>query len=60
MAPVYWDNGDTGAGKECSGLINHGTGDYINTGKEIIDVMVKAVTNEGKSYTLQSVNKNAP
>jgi endoglucanase len=60
MAPVYWDNGATGAGRECSGLINHGTGEYINNGKEIIDAMVKAVTNDDESYTLQSVYDSAP
>jgi endoglucanase len=60
MAPFFWDNGATGAGRECSGIINHGTGDYINNGKEIVDVMVKAITLEDEDYTLQTVYDNAP
>lgn len=60
MAPFFWDNGATGAGRECSGIINHSTGEYINNGKEIIDVMVKAITTEDENYTLQSVYDKAP
>ncbi|PRY96364.1 endoglucanase [Marinilabilia salmonicolor] len=60
MAPFFWDNGATGAGKECSGIINHSTGEYINNGKEIVDVMVKAITTEDEDYTLRTVYDNAP
>lgn len=60
MAPFFWDNGATGTGKECSGIINHSTGDYINNGEEIVEVMVKAMTNEDASYTLNTVYDNAP
>lgn len=60
LAPFYWDNGSTGAGKECLGLINHATGNYINNGKDIVDTMVKAVTSEEASYTLESVYNSAP
>ena len=60
MAPVYWDNGGTGAGKEESGLFNHATGDYLNNAQEIVGVMKKAIFTEDASYTLQSVYDNAP
>lgn len=60
MAPFFWDNGATCSGKECSGIINHSTGEYINNGKEIVDVMVKAITTEDENYTLQTVYDNAP
>lgn len=60
MAPVYWDNGGTGTGKEESGLFNHATGDYLNNAQEIVGVMIKAVFTEDASYTLQSVYDNAP
>ena len=42
------------------GLINHATGEYINNGKEMIDVMVKAMTNQDASYTLDAVYNSAP
>ncbi|MBN2743498.1 MAG: cellulase family glycosylhydrolase [Marinilabiliaceae bacterium] len=60
LAPFYWDNGSTNAGRESSGLINHATGEYINNGKEMIDVMVKAMTNQDASYTLDAVYNSAP
>ncbi|WP_111445310.1 cellulase family glycosylhydrolase [Breznakibacter xylanolyticus] len=60
LAPFYWDNGSAGTGKECLGLINHATGEYINNGKEMIDVMVKAMTNQDASYTLDAVYNSAP
>lgn len=56
----FWDNGGEGTGAEQSGLINHGTGAYINNGKEIIDAMVKGFYNEDPNYTLQSVYNSAP
>ena len=60
LAPVYWDNGGTGSGKEESGLFNHATGDYLNNAAEIVEVMKKAIFTEDTSYTLQSVYDNAP
>ena len=58
LAPIYWDNGSAGAGKECSGLLNHGTGEYLNNGKEIVDVMVNAIESTDPDYTLESVYNN--
>ena len=60
LAPVYWDNGGTGSGKEESGLFNHATGDYLNNAAEIVEVKKKAIFTEDTSYTLQSVYDNAP
>lgn len=60
LAPFYWDNGSPGTGKECFGLLNHANGKYINNGKDIIDIMVKAVSNDDSSYTLDSVYDSAP
>lgn len=56
----FWDNGSSGAGRECSGLIHHGTGAYLNNGKDVIDVMVRGFYNEESGYTLQSVYDSAP
>ncbi|MFT3740227.1 MAG: cellulase family glycosylhydrolase [Breznakibacter sp.] len=60
LALFYWDNGSAGTGKESSGLLNHGTGNYINNGKDIIDIMVKAIKTEDPLYTLDSVYDSAP
>lgn len=37
----YWDNGATEAGRECGGLLNHGTGEWYNDGKEVMSVMTR-------------------
>jgi len=55
-----WDNGNVGAGSEHHPYINHGTGAYIDHSKELIDVMVKAMTSTDSSYTLDTVYNNAP
>lgn len=55
-----WDNGNKGTGSEHHAYIDHGTGAYIDHSKELIDVMVKAMTDESKSYTLESIYENAP
>ena len=60
LALFFWDNGSSASGREASGLIDHGTGEYINNGKDIIDVMVKGYFTTDASYTLQSVYNNAP
>ncbi len=60
MAPFYWDNGAEGTGKECFGLINHATGEFINNGQEIVQVMKKAIFTEDSSYTLETVYNGAP
>ena len=57
MAPFYWDNG---AGKECSGLFNHATGEILNNGLEVIEVMKRGIFDNSESYTLEYVYDNAP
>lgn len=60
LAPFYWDNGNTGSGKECLGLLDHATGNYTNNGKDVLDIMAKAITNEDSDYTLDAVYDGAP
>lgn len=37
----YWDNGAMGTGRECGGLIDHATGQWMNDGKEVMETMQK-------------------
>ena len=60
MAPFYWDNGSASAGKECSGLFNHATGEILNNGLEVIEVMKRGIFDNSESYTLEYVYNNAP
>lgn len=61
MAPFYWDNGAAGSGLECFGVVNHATGEFLsNNGKEVVEVMKKAIFTEDSSYTLETVYNNAP
>ena len=60
LPAFLWDNGNEGSGREKHGYIHHGTGNYVGSSKEPVDVMVKAMTSEDPSYTLQSVYDNAP
>ena len=60
LAPIYWDNGYGGTGREQSGLFDRTTGEYLNNGGDIMSTMVKAVTTDDPDYTLQSVYDNAP
>lgn len=60
LTPFFWDNGSTGTGKECSGLIDHATGEPLNNGREVIEVMTEAMFTEDADYTLESVYNNAP
>ncbi len=59
LAPIFWDNGGTGTGKEQSGLFDHSTGEYLNDGEEVVKVMVNAIENTDAAYTLESVYNNA-
>ena len=60
LPAFLWDNGNEGSGREKHGYIHHGTGNYVGSSKEPVDVMVKAMTSDDPSYTLQSVYDNAP
>lgn len=55
-----WDNGNKGSGSEHHAYIDHGTGNFIDHSEEAVKVMVKAMYNTDKSYTLKSVYDNAP
>ncbi len=47
LSLIYWDNGSRGAGRECSGIIDHATGAPIGNGEGIVKVMTEAYK-EGK------------
>lgn len=42
LSLIYWDNGSRGAGRECSGIIDHATGAPIGRGGEIVSLMLEA------------------
>ena len=62
LLPMYvWDNGATGVGPERHGYIDHGTGAFADDkAKELVGLMVKAVTTKDPEYTLDSVYNSAP
>lgn len=60
IAPIYWDNGSKGAGRECSGLFDRSTGAFVNNGADVVAVMVKGATSSDPNYTLQKVYDSAP
>ena len=62
LLPMYlWDNGAKGIGPEKHPYIDHGTGQFIDDkAKELVDLMVKAVTTKDPAYTLESVYNSAP
>lgn len=55
-----WDNGTDGIGQEQHGYIHHGTGNYIGSSKEVVDVMKQAWFTESEGYTLETVYNGAP
>ena len=59
---LLWDNGgEVKPGPEHHLYIDHGTGKFIDeTAKELVEIIVKAVTNTDPAYTLQSVYDSAP
>lgn len=60
LGVIIWDNGSTGAGRECHGYYNHATGEYINNAEEIIHAANKGYYNTDSEYTLQTVWDKAP
>ena len=62
LLPMYlWDNGVSGIGSERHGYIDHGTGAFIDDkARDLIGLMVKAVTTKDPAYTLESVYNSAP
>lgn len=57
---ILWDNENEGTGQEHHPYINHGTGEYLDNAKEVVDVMVKAWYTNSETYTLDSVYNSAP
>lgn len=60
--PMFlWDNGAKGTGPECHAYLNHGTGAYqSDNARELVELMIKAVTESSPEYTLESVWDSAP
>lgn len=57
---ILWDNGNKGAGSEHHAYLDHGTGEFIDYSEEPVKVMVKAMYNTDKDYTLDSIySKNS-
>ena len=56
-----WDSGGKdkpGQEKHC--YTNHGTGEFLSSGKEPLETVIRAWTTEDSAYTLQSVYEKAP
>lgn len=60
MTGFVWDNGYYIEGDDAFGLINHGNGEWIHNGEEIVKVMVDAWNNSDPAYTLDSIMAKAP
>jgi endoglucanase len=57
---LYWDNGNSKAGNDGFGVINHATGKFIGTGEQTVRAMIDSWENNDPNYTLQSVYDSAP
>ena len=57
---LYWDNGNSKAGNDGFGVIDHRTGKYIGSGEQAVRAMVDSWENNDPSYTLQSIYDSAP
>ena len=60
IAPILWDNGAKGYGKECHAYIDHGTGQYVGNSQPAVAAMVKAWKTDAEGYTLQTIYNSAP
>ena len=62
MSGFIWDNGAKGNGNEIYGIIDHGTGEYMDPvrGPKIVSVIKKGLTDTSSSYTLDTVYDTAP
>lgn len=60
MAPFYWDNGVNAVGRECSGLFDRRTGDFLTHSKDVVECMRRAVFSQDSAYTLECVYQHAP
>ena len=60
IAALYWDNGNSKAGNDGFGVINHQTGKYIGSGEQAVRAMVDSWENNNPNYTLKSIYDSAP
>ena len=60
MSALYWDNGNSKAGNDGFGVIDHRTGKYIGNGEQAVRAMVDSWENNDPNYTLQSIYDSAP
>lgn len=60
MSALYWDNGNSKAGNDGFGVINHATGKYIGSGEQAVRAMVDSWENTDPAYTLRSIYDSAP
>ena len=60
MSALYWDNGNSKAGTDGFGVINHATGKYIGSGEQAVRAMVDSWENNDPNYTLKSIYDSAP
>ena len=60
--PLYvWDNGVKGIGPEKHCYIDHATGAFADEkAKELVGIILKAVTTKDPAYTLESIYDSAP
>ena len=59
ISALYWDNGNSKAGNDGFGVIDHATGKYIGTGEQAVRAMVDSWNNDDPAYTLQSIYDSA-
>ncbi|MBP5172083.1 MAG: glycosyl hydrolase family 5, partial [Bacteroidales bacterium] len=60
IAPILWDNGAKGYGKERHAYIDHGTGQYVGNSQQPVATMVRAWKTDSEGYTLQTIYNSAP
>ncbi len=57
---LYWDNGNSKAGNDGFGVIDHRTGKFIGSGEQTVRAMVDSWENNDPNYTLKSIYDSAP
>lgn len=60
ISALYWDNGNSKAGNDGFGVINHATGKFIGNGEQAVRAMVDSWENNDPAYTLKAVYDSAP
>ncbi|MBO4362709.1 MAG: glycoside hydrolase family 5 protein [Paludibacteraceae bacterium] len=60
ISALYWDNGNSKAGNDGFGVIDHATGRFIGNGEQAVRAMIDSWENNDPNYTLQSIYDSAP